>query len=267
MEQREVKQAIGPATNGTGWLQSNDLAGHPDGYVNYNPYTGLPVNPMVADKLYADLITKNLDSQIAFGRKQQEHEWKKELEAVKQEGERKIYEMRVELEEKKQEMALKRDEALYRRKINREMAQISIFENSEGYLCQEIIFPEGEIEYSRPIVNQPNLQMMCLYSVEGDDVVAIVGINNFAEKVILREKNFDAIGLGKMLQTKGVVIGVCREKKKQVLELIFAYLVERAEKRKIPNSLGWYQTEQGWAFAERISQTMLGAMKGEFEYE
>lgn len=270
MERRDIQQALWFGNNGTEPAQSNTMSGYGNqvgSYVGINPYTGMSVNPVVADRLYADLILRGADSQIALGRKQQEFEFKKELEAVKQQGAREIYEMRKSLEDQKCQMALKRDEALHNRKINREMAQVAIFEDSDGFLCQEIIFPDGKKLYSKPIVNKPNLQMICLYAMDSDDVVAIVGIDGFDDKIILGGKFFDAVGLWKMLQSKGVVIGVCREKKKQIIELIFAYLVDHAKKRKLPSSLGWYQTEQGWMFAAKASQTMLGARKGDYECE
>lgn len=215
-----------------------------------NPYTGYPI-----DK---NCMEKYLDYSLGI-------EKQKFQNALDIEKERCIYEMRKDLDDRKTENALRREEGMYRRKINREMAQYCVFENSEGFLCLEMTFPNGERTYSKPVVNSRNLYALCVCNVDSHDrEVCIIRSKHSDEQIILYGKSLCSDGFSKQLEQKGISILVCRERRKMVTEMIFTYLLENAKITELPDSLGWHQTKKGWFFTDLESKTIMGAMKGEF---
>lgn len=212
-----------------------------------NPFTGLPVDTRVADTKYLDFLLKSEEN--------------RQVHALEMDKQRFIYDMRKELEDKKLENAMKREAGMEQRKLYREMAQNEIFENVEGFLCIETIFPNGEHVFSKPVINCPHMSAKRYCEINGTKEVVLISLDNDSSEIVLRDGMLNALEFTRQLESQGVAITVCRERRKIVAEMVFAYLMGRAIVKKMPLTCGWHCLAGEWNYVGEESDTLLGVLK------
>lgn len=153
---------------------------------------------------------------------------------------------------KKSEIAEKRDEAIFARKIKREMAVLSAFKNGDGFICVQMTMPDGTAIYTPPVLKVRGLKMVVLDDPVGSDTRVLVSWEDVKEHIILSGKQLCADGMRRALEKHGVVIVAGRDRKKEMAELVFAFLYESAIHVQMPSILGWSHTEEGWFFYDSL---------------
>lgn len=178
-----------------------------------------------------------------------------------------IFEKRKELEDKKLQNALKREEGMELRKRKREMASHAIFENAEGYLCLEVSYCDGEKEYSKPVISKPRIRATRICNIDSKETeVCIIRAEHVAGQIILSGKDINVKNFGKEIQRKGISIESGRDNRKMHLEMIFSYLMDTAKVVFLPEAYGWYRlNNKEWQFAEEEAMTIAGAKEGRYE--
>lgn len=128
----------------------------------------------------------------------------------------------------------------------------SVFENSDGYLCLEIQYSDGEHIFTKPIIDC--IHMRAHLVCEPDDkkrVVCIISLNDFSSRIILSGRRISADDFEKTLTLKNIPILVSEKKRKVVMEMVFMYLMGNATVSELPDSLGWSRRKTGTTLAER----------------
>ena len=140
---------------------------------------------------------------------------------------------------------------------DREVIEYTIFENSDGCLCLEIQYLDGEHIFTKPIINCIHMRAHLLRAPENKKpVVCIISLNDFTDQIILFGSYLCVDGFEKLLTKKGIPILVGRYKRKLAIEIIFMYLMEHATVSELPDLVGWHQKKEGWF----LSNCEAGAM-------
>lgn len=228
-----------------------------------NPYTGLPLNPTVADKSFMDAIMKmeeeKLKAQLDMEKQKLEYAYKRDLEMLKAEN-------RLRLEEKQSENIMKRVEGMQVRTEERENAAYAIFKDSENRLRLETKYPTRKPDYSEPVINSTDMRAYRICDMETHEtVVVIVDGNNLTEKIVLARTDVNPRVFERCLSKRGLAVTTGRERRKLVLELLLSYLVDEAAVVELPKTVGWSKTNTGWIFAVSDAETIEGVVRGRYE--
>jgi len=200
-------------------------------YSNYNPISGLPVNPALADKFFLDSLAK-----------EQEFGYKVALENLKAENASK-------LEDKKHDNAMKRIEGILTRKEELDNATEAIFKDSDGRFRLEKRYPNEPPKYTSPILNCINLQAYQICDLETHERIRVLlTADNLKNNIILEKEDINSKGLSKCLANHGSAVTISRDRKKNALELLYSYLMRESKVIEHPTHLGWNQTSNGWVF-------------------
>ncbi len=215
-----------------------------------NPCTGYPVDKVTADRLYMEAALSSHKMELEMKREYFSNELKKELE------------------DKKTKNAMKRDEAIENRRLNRALSWEALIEDENGFLRIVRRFPNNTANYSKPIINHAHIRMTRFQDWENPRNIAdIIKMDGFSGQIVMYGKSLSAKGLARALEQKGVRITVCREKKKQTEEMLYTYLIENAAQKEVPSSTGWYQKDNQWFFVSSEAQTIRGIMKGVYTFD
>ena len=170
---------------------------------------------------------------------------------------------RLDFEEKKAKIAEKRDETIQRRKELNHLARKAAFEDSEGYLCLEVIRPDNSRSKSDRIVNVPYIRMICFTDVtKAGRKMGVISWHNKNNKHFLQENAFSPKGLRNLFDENGVSIEVGRDKKNEMLDMIWSFLVQNAKQFRVFPYYGWCKTSQGWRFADTEKMIIKDLMGG-----
>ncbi|WP_455190855.1 hypothetical protein [Eubacterium ramulus] len=169
---------------------------------------------------------------------------------------------RLDFEEKKAKIAERRDEAIQRRKELKQLARKAAFEDSEGYLCLEVIRPDNSRSKSNRIVNVPYIRMICITDVtNANRKMGFISWSKKENKHFLQENVFSQKGLRNLFDENGVSIEVGRDKKNEMLDMIWSFLVQNAKQLYAFPYYGWCKTSQGWRFAD-TKKMVINDLKG-----
>lgn len=247
--------------NPTAVLQMNQGIAH--GSVPINPFTGLPINPAVADKSYMDALLKmegeRIKAQFDIEKQKLDYAHKKDLEILKSEN-------RLRLEEKQAENIAKRLEGMQARTAERENASYAIFRDSESRLRLETRYPTRKSDYSEPIINSDSMQAYRICDVETHKTVAVlIKADNMPEKIVLAREDVNPRVFERCLSKRGLAVTTSRERRKLVLELLLSFLIDEAAVVELPKTVGWRKADTGWIFAESDAKTIEGVVRGCYE--
>lgn len=240
----------------------------PDGNQNccINPYTGKKMPKNMADQLYYNQSMAALEnswvqsnSNLAFWHQVELNNQKKahdeEIQRIKLERSREEAEYKRQLEEYKAEMAIKRMEAIEELKMNRACASQGLFEDINGFLCLETVFPNGKKLISEPIMNVSCVQMICLINMcDMYDKVALLSWKDCSEPVVLNDITSKA--LNNVLTNWGLNLRVGRDRKKIIIEILLSYLMEHANIKKAVPKVGWNLISGEWFFESDPEKTL-----------
>jgi len=229
-----------------------------------NPFTGYPVNAAVLDKSYVDSLMRieeaKCKSVLEMNKQNLEHANRMALEERKAEH-------RLAYEDRHSENVMRRFYGMEEKKAEREHSVSSVFEDAEGCLCLETRYMNGDVFCSKPIINCFNMRAHRICDAETHEtVVVIIAINDFTEQIILVGEDINPRLFDKCLSKRGIAVKASRERRKMVVDLMFAYLMEHATATELPNSVGWTKTNKGWFFTEFESKTTGGAARGYYEF-
>lgn len=165
----------------------------------------------------------------------------------------------------KAQLAEKRDEANARRKINSENAVIAVFEDVDGYLRIQTKFPDGNSSYSQPIFKYANIHFMRLVSNKDNTALdAIFWMEEKQEKLIfLKGEKRNSKYLLKEMERQGNPILVGRDRKKQIGDLVYGFLVDHGSTDRIPEHYGWNKEGNSWFFVSEGQFTLEKYEKGD----
>lgn len=208
----------------------NDANVYPNLYY-YNPFTGRPVNPALADKFFLDSLAKEQD----FGHK---------VEIERQKAE---YASR--LEEQKHHNVMKRIEGIMERKEELDNATEAIFKDSDGRFCLETRYPNKPPKHTPPILSCVNLQAFQICDLETHEQIRVVlTADNLKNNIILEKGEINSKGLSKCLADHGSAVTISRDRKKNTSDLLYSYLMRESKVIEYPTHLGWNKTGNGWVF-------------------
>lgn len=228
------------------------------GSVPINPYTGLPVNPEIADKRSIDTMMKmeelKLKAYLEMEKQKWEYHYKKDLEKLKTEN-------RLRIEEKQVENSMRRIEGMQARTKERENASYAIFKDSEGRLRLETKYPTRKSDYSEPVINSTDIHAYRICDMEMQKMVLfIVEADNLSEKIVLRREDVNMRVFERCLSKHGLAVTTSRERRRLVLELLLSFLLDEATVVEMPETVGWCKTNTGWIFTESEAGTIEGVV-------
>lgn len=164
---------------------------------------------------------------------------------------------RLELENVKRENAEKRDAAIQERKEQRSLARKALFKDMDGYLCMQTIFPNGKKYYSNRVLSVADIEMTCIIDITNfDRRVGLLEWNREKKKHLLKEQDFSAKGLEKLFEKNGVALEVGRDRKREMLGMIWQFLMENSKHISAFPYRGWCYTRDGWKFADHQNMTI-----------
>ena len=157
--------------------------------------------------------------------------------------------LKMRLEEQKYRNAVNRDAALSLLKEQRLNASQKIFENGDGFLCIQTVFSNFKEQFSAPIMKKPYMQMTILRTEEDNQCsVQSIGWEDNKDGFLLCGSECNVSGFLKELGKSANAILVGRDRKKQIGELVYSYLIEHSEICILPEHYGWNKTKKGWIF-------------------
>lgn len=196
------------------------------------------------DELFVKQTLRNQDANIKHGMMLEEQNFRLIMEEIKNENQ------------------IRRERALQKLKDNRENAVIKVFEDADEYLCMQTVYPDGSKIISNPIMKKSKLKMIKIISQRTYDCVAQwVLWEGQKREFILVANECNPKDFIKRLETTENAILVGRDRKRHLAELIYAYLVEHAEDRTLPDHYGWNKTKTGWIFVNEERLTIEGCLR------
>lgn len=171
-------------------------------------------------------------------------------------------EHKIFLEQKKAEIAIKRQEIVEKHRRERENASIEIAQTERGELVILTRYSDQDIDVSQPIFNIVGLRMERLFCSD-ESVGFIERILWEGEKrgILLYGEQRNSKNFGKQLLRNGLAINLSRRKKESVLDKVYAHLVANAIQKEIPKSYGWNRMTSGiWVFEGEIQNTKEGLL-------
>lgn len=205
------------------------------------------MNSNTAEYLFKQTVVANRNAQIEFNKMSLHHQFKMEEEAYKA------------------HIAEKREESNFRRKINRENAVTAIIEDAGGYLCVQIKFPDGNSSYSDPIFKYANIHLTRILAKKSDEEINIIRWQdgNKEKGFVLKGAKCNSKHLMKEMEKQGNPILVSRDRKKQIADLVYGFLVDHGNTVRIPEHYGWNKEGDSWFFADERQFTIERYEKGE----
>ena len=149
----------------------------------------------------------------------------------------------------------KRQEGIEARKRNRQNASYAISKDSEGRFCLETTFLNGDVEVSRPVMNVSNMYMISLVGMGTGDYVNLVMWDEMQSEIVLTRES-DVKTFKTAINKAGIAIQVGRDRKKDVLDLIFAHLIRNCKKVSVAEHLGWNKANDKWIWIENEVETL-----------
>ena len=199
---------------------------------------GMLTNQQQAD--YA--FRKNIDLQVDLARENLKFQHDLQREAVKNEN----------LE--------RRLDGIEKRRLLRENAAYAVISDSRKKLCLETVFPDGNVEISKPILQGTNFQMFRLVGGETQHYVNVVAWDEMEEPLVLEEdagaKEFSC-GMIK----HGVPFCVGHDRKHRIAELVFGFLIRHSKLIMVGDHLGWNQNGDEWKWIDEEEDTLCEWMK------
>ncbi len=172
------------------------------------------------------------------------------------------YKNRKEQDERKALWKEKLNRGIFERKIHRDNATFAVFENADGKICIQMQMVGEPVYYSPPVLNVSGLKMVLYHTFDSSDCVAVITWDATKSKITISDQNLCSDGMRKALEKQGVCISTLKERKKEVTELVFAYLASKANHILLPRSLGWNKVGADWVFASCPGETIIGIKNG-----
>lgn len=172
------------------------------------------------------------------------------------------YKHSLRMEENKQKAELK-EQAENRRTEKarkKEFEQSLICEDAEGYLRIQSRIPDEKDLLSGKIFHERNIKLFNIVSSEPICKMQIVTWDGLKSFILLVGKECSDRGLSKKLSENGVSPSFGRDKNRQIMKLVYAYLVTHADDCKIKRYFGWCKTDRGWEFAAEGEMTVQGIL-------
>ena len=144
----------------------------------------------------------------------------------------------------------------------RELLTDGVFENSEGYLCRELISAEGKTIGTKPIIQQRFMEVFFLYAASGSDGVYVIKWHDSERRVFLTGKDVSPEGMEKAFIKAGISYQTSRDYRKNLNALVFAFVMKHSKSLEVPRCYGWNLMSTGeWVFAVRGKDLTLKEVK------
>lgn len=163
------------------------------------------------------------------------------------------YLLKSNLEFQKNCYAERREETRERHRRERDLVQLRVFENPDGFLCVEHKYPDGTTKHSQAILSISKLRLkkaICPMIPEKNCYKVFWHEN--PQGVKIPESEMTADELAKVLQKYGVVLHIGRTKKAETWEAIFSFMFENLEPEEEILIFGWNKTKAGWKFHREL---------------
>ena len=154
----------------------------------------------------------------------------------------------------------KKAEGIERRKRNRENSCIKICEDSEGALCIETFYPEGDPVISKPILSGTYYRMWQFYGAETKRCVILIASKDMKNPMIFDEQVENQKFVQKLTQA-GQTFLVGHDRRKSVAELVLAFLYSQAQEKVIGDHYGWNRTGTKWFWVEDEKTCIDGLLR------
>ena len=194
-----------------------------------------PHNTMFNEQMGIYTAKKFIDMKKDMAIQYQRKENQKELKQLENNN-------RIKRMEKQEELRLKRNLVTY-----------GIYEDSDGFLCSEIINADGKKAGAKVLVKKRHLRMTC-YWYEGKkwyDTVYEIRWDGNDDSVVLTENECTPNGIYSKLAKAGVAMSLGRNGKQELLDKLFSYLKSHMLNEEKPLQKGWNLMSDGqWFFAD-----------------
>lgn len=191
----------------------------------------MPLPPHLLEKVYFDEL------EVAKANAKKSHE----------------YLLKSNLEFQKNCYAERREETRERHRRERDLVQLRVFENPDGFLCVEHKYPDGTTKHSQAILSISKLRLkkaICPMIPEKNCYKVFWHEN--PQGVKIPDTEMTANKLAMVLQKHGIVLCVSKAKKAETLEAIYSFLFENLEAEEDLLIFGWNKTKSGWIFNSMI---------------
>lgn len=195
-------------------------------------YMGLP------SELYGKLALKNMEHQNRM-----EEECQKHNNKLRQ----------VEAETKARDWLAERK---FERAQARELQQEAVIADPDGYLRIQSTQPGGKAVLSDPITNVRGISLVRIISWGSTIDIQAIYCEDIKEAIYLVGKECTVKGFQKALEGFGIVVHFGRDKRREVYDLIYEYLIRNCSVRNCKYRFGWNKTEHGWQFASENEETI-----------
>lgn len=163
------------------------------------------------------------------------------------------YLLKSNLEFQKNCYAERREETRERHRRERDLVQLRVFENPDGFLCVEHKYPDGTTKHSQAILSISKLRLkkaICPMIPEKNCYKVFWHEN--PQGVKIPDTEMTANKLAMVLQKHGIVLCVSKAKKAETLEAIYSFLFENLEAEEDLLIFGWNKTKAGWKFHREL---------------
>lgn len=164
--------------------------------------------------------------------------------------------LRIEENEKKEKLKEQAENRRAEKARKKEFEQISICEDAEGYLRIQSRIPDEKDLFSGRIFQERHIKLFNIVSSEPICKMQMVVWDGLKSFILLVGKECSDRGLAKKLLENGVSPCLARDKKRQVMKLVYAHLVKEADVCYMKRYYGWCKTDHGWEFAAEGEMTV-----------
>lgn len=251
------------------------VAAVPDNNWNGNGYVcrQQSFSPSISQQTYEAIMMKSalIDQQAFRNKENSVLNYQLKLEEINAQTENKLRRDAELAKQKKEEIQLKadndlrRDEAKAQRREQLENASLYPVQDADGFIRIQKNFPDGKILFSEPILRWPYVELFRIISAESGLCVAhLVKWNTLegSRKFILPKSEGTVLGFIKAIEAAGNPFRVGRDRKRQIGDLVFGFLLERSSNVVLPECFGWYKVNNIWKFAYEGDMTIESLFKG-----
>ncbi len=176
------------------------------------------------------------------------------------------YNWRNYLLEKTELMQIRRNETIELNRRRRLLATARIFVNAARQISVEIIAQDGSKIGEKVLMDQKNLHGTLLFSLFREEKFFALQIqwDSPLGKVVIKEADLCPKVMVRKLARAGVAIHCSRERRTEIIETLFAFLLETATTQELPYTVGWNKMSSGnWYFESDSRKTFKEMCYGE----
>ena len=151
-----------------------------------------------------------------------------------------------------------------KRREKRENASIAPFQDADGYLRIQKSVTHQKAVISEPIFKWPWISLQKVISPAQKRCVAhLISWNGEHGRVNALLKKMETSEFVKVMDCSGNPFKIGRDRKRQLGDMVYGFLIENSDTLLLPDYLGWNKMEDdNWFFAWEHDSTIQGLMEG-----